>query len=221
MLGVDASPDGWVGLAPDPDHPRVYSAPTLAALLERAAADGPLACVGVDIPIGLPDAGERAADRLARGLLGARRSSLFTAPVRSALELTDYAAAVAQNRAVTGQGFSRQAFGLRTKVLEVDAYLPTAGVDVREVHPELSFATMAGAPMRHSKKTWAGAVERQARLAEQGIVVDARLAGSTGRAGVDDVLDAAAAAWTARRCVAGLGRPLPDPPEPGAGTIWR
>ena len=29
----------------------------------------------------------------------------------------------------------------------------------------------------------------------------------------DDLLDAAAAAWTARRVLAGSARPLPDPPE--------
>ena len=32
-------------------------------------------------------------------------------------------------------------------------------------------------------------------------------------AAVDDVLDAAAAAWSARRVVAGSARLLPDPPE--------
>jgi predicted RNase H-like nuclease len=38
--------------------------------------------------------------------------------------------------------------------------------------------------------------------------------GSAGRAAaVDDVLDAAAAAWTARRVAHGQAHPLPDPPE--------
>lgn len=219
-----------MGVAPDPDRPRVYTAPTLRELLALVAVDGPLGTVGVDIPIGLPDDGPRQADRLAAALLGARRASIFATPVRAALLEPEYTRAVALNRAATGSGFSRQAYGLRSKVLEVDALvrdtptpLPTAG-PLLEVHPELSFATMAGAPMTHGKKTWAGAVERQARLAEQGILMTAALGPDPGRAGVDDVLDAAAAAWTALRYAAGTARSLPDPPErfsDGIGcAIW-
>jgi predicted RNase H-like nuclease len=67
-------------------------------------------------------------------------------------------------------------------------------------------------------------IDRQAALASQGIVLDAvdRLVGA--RVPVDDLLDAAAAAWTARRLLAGVARSLPDPPQSVAsGTsiaIW-
>ncbi len=92
------------------------------------------------------------------------------------------------------------------------------------MHPELSFATLAGAPMRHGKKTWAGAVERRRRLATAGITIDGDLGPDPGRAGVDDVLDAGAAAWTMLRWAAGTARSLPDPPEPMpdgvACAIW-
>ena len=111
MLGVDGCPDGWVAVAPDPDGPRVYSAPTLAAVIEVAERDGAVQVVGVDIPFGLPDDGPRQADLLARQRLGRRRSSLFLTPVRAALELPEYPAAVALQRAVTGQGFSRRYSG--------------------------------------------------------------------------------------------------------------
>lgn len=213
MLGVDGCPDGWVAVAPDEDRARVYTAPTLAEVLTAAEQDGPLVCVGVDIPIGLPEDGPRQADLLARARLGPRRSSLFLTPVRDALALPDYAAAVALQRERTGQGFSRQAFGLRTKVLEVDAFLRAGGRPVVEVHPELSFATLAGAPLRAGKKTWAGAVQRQQLLAAAGIALDVDLGPAPGRAGVDDVLDAGAAAWTARRVRDGRAESLPDPPE--------
>lgn len=225
MLGVDGCPGGWVAVALSADAgagtgslPRVHTAPTLAAVVALASADGSLGVVAVDIPIGLADRGARQADRLAVALLGTRRASLFATPVRAALVEPEYAAAVAVNRGLAGSGFSRQAFGLRSKVLEVDALLrdpvaPWAGPPVVEVHPELSFATMAGAPLRHGKKTWAGAVERRQRLAEHGIVLGSGLGPDPGRAGVDDVLDAAAAAWTARRHLAGTAESLPDPPE--------
>ncbi|WP_245359725.1 DUF429 domain-containing protein [Microlunatus capsulatus] len=224
VLGVDGCPDGWVAVAPDPGRTRVYTAPTLAAVIARAEQDGPLAHVGVDIPIGLPGSGPRQADLLARERLGRRRSSLFLTPVREALETPDYAEAVTLNRARTGQGFSRQAFGLRTKVLEVDALVRAGGRVLLEVHPELSFATLAGAPLAAGKKTWAGAVERRRLLAAAGIVLDADLGPDPGRAGVDDVLDAGAAAWTALRVRDGRATCLPDPPEPLphglTGAIW-
>ena len=224
MLGVDGCPDGWVAVAPEADRARVYSAPTLLAVIARAEQDGPLVHVGVDIPIGLPAAGQRQADLLARDRLGRRRSSLFLTPVRDALELPDYVEAVALHRAHTGQGFSRQAFGLRTKVLEVDALVRAGGRPLLEVHPELSFATLAGAPLTAGKKTWAGAVERRRLLASVGIVLDDDLGPDAGRAGVDEVLDAGAAAWTVLRVRDGRATCLPDPPEllPHGltGAIW-
>jgi predicted RNase H-like nuclease len=224
VIGVDGCPDGWVAVAPDLDRARVYTAATLAGVIEAAQQDGPLTCVGVDIPIGLPVAGPRQADLLARERLGRRRSSLFLTPVREALVLPDYAAAVGVQRERTGQGISRQAYGLRTKVLEVDALVRAGARALLEVHPELSFATLAGAPLAHGKKTWAGAVERQRLLADAGISLDADLGPTPGRAGVDDVLDAGAAAWTARRVRDGRAASLPDPPEPLPhgleGAIW-
>ena len=213
-----------MAIAPDVDRPRAYAGTTLAAVIEAAERDGSVSVVAVDIPIGLPDEGPRQADLLARERLGRRRASLFLTPVRAALELEDYHAAVALNRARTGQGFSRQAFGLRAKVLEVDAFRRSAGRGVLEVHPELSFAAMAGAPLGTGKKTWAGAVERHRLLAEHGIALAAELDPDAGRAGVDDVLDAAAAAWTARRVQSGAAVSLPDPaellPDGVAGAIW-
>jgi predicted RNase H-like nuclease len=48
--------------------------------------------------------------------------------------------------------------------------------------------------------------------------------GEAGAAGVDDVLDAAAVAWSAHRIARGMARSLPEQPEPGpdghAAAIW-
>ena len=213
VLGVDACPDGWVAVAPDPDRPRAYAGASISEVLARAALDGPPVCVGVDIPIGLPTNGSRLADLQARERLGPRRSSVFLTPVRAALEAEDYAEALARQRARTGSGCSRQAHALRTKILQVDRFRGTSEVPLLEVHPELSFATLAGAPMAWSKKTWAGAQERLRWLATAGLALPADLGPDPGRAGVDDVLDAAAAAWTAQRYAAGTARSWPDPPE--------
>nr|WP_281268422.1 DUF429 domain-containing protein [Xylanimonas oleitrophica] len=84
---------------------------------------------------------------------------------------------------------------------------------VIEIHPEVSFATMAGRHMAHPKSTWAGTEERKQALAAHGIVVPAQLGLAGRRAAVDDVLDAAAACWSTARFCAGEAVSYPDPPE--------
>ncbi len=216
VLGVDACRTGWAGIALSGGQARAYFAPGIQELADRAAAGGPLLVIAIDIPVGLPDAGRRSADVLARKELKGRWPSLFITPVRTAVEAADYQAAAAENRRLAGEGLSRQAFALRAKILDVDQWLQAgspAPVRVVEAHPELSFAAMAGAPLRSRKSTWAGAVQRRALLAREGIVLDGDLGLAGEQAGVDDVLDAAAAAWTARRVSQGSARCLPLSPE--------
>ena len=124
--------------------------------------------VAIDIPIGLPDDTTRQADALARKALKGKASSVFTTLTRAAYAEPTRAAADPVNRALTGQGVGAQAFALRAKILEVDAWVrsrPT--VTVIEVHPELSFAVMAGAPIVASKKTDEGRAARLAALARR------------------------------------------------------
>ena len=220
VLGVDGCRTGWVGITVDDgrsgDGGRVeaHHGVTIEALIASAEAGGELAAIGIDIPIGLPDAGRRQADVLARRALGPRWQSLFMTPVRPALLTESFAEAVAVNRELAGEGLSRQAFALRSKVLEVDAFVRAGRPPVvLEVHPELSFATMAGSPLAAGKKTWAGAQVRRDLLVRHGIPVPDDLGAAGALAAVDDVLDAAAAAWTATRYAAGLARSLPSPPE--------
>jgi predicted RNase H-like nuclease len=213
VLGIDACPAGWVGVTVGPEGVRAYVEELVVDLVAAAAADGWLDAVGVDIPIGLADDGPRAADELAAAAVGALRSSVFTTPVRAALRAPDHAAAVAVNRRLAGFGISVQAYGLRHRIFEVEDWVSATGLTVREVHPEVSFAEMAGAPLAGRKSTWAGVERRRELLAGEGIHLSGDL-GLAGRAAkVDDVLDAAAAAWTAGRVAAGTARPLPDPPE--------
>jgi predicted RNase H-like nuclease len=95
---------------------------------------------------------------------------------------------------------------------------------VVEVHPEASFAQLAGAALRSRKSSWAGTVLRRRLLAAAGIGLPDDLGPAGEKAGVDDVLDAAAAAWTALRVLRGQARPCPDPPERFsdglASAIW-
>lgn len=221
VVGVDACRKGWVGIASDG---RGYFGETVGQLVTEADDDGPVSVLAVDIPIGLASTSMRQADLLARGRIGRRRQSVFMTPVREALTAATHAEATAINAAATGKGISQQAFALRAKILEVDAWARVAGRPVLEAHPEVCFAEMAQRPLAHPKSTWAGVEERRTILDRAGI----RIAGELGRAGelagVDDVLDAAAVGWTAARYAAGRAFPIPDPPEDLgdglAAAIW-
>ena len=213
VLGVDACAAGWVGVALSDAGIRAYVDAEIEGLVAQAHGEGPLAVVAIDIPIGLPDAGLRAADLQARRVAGLRRASVFMTPVRQSLEIGDYRRASEVNRQLTGRGISRQAFNLVGKIKQVDSWLHRAPCPVVEVHPELSFAAMAGAPLSASKSTWTGMVARRRLLADAGIKVPDDLGPAGQRAGPDDVLDAAAAAWTARRVAGGVARRLPGPTE--------
>lgn len=190
------------------------SLPRRLVNLRQALENAPIAVMAIDIPIGLPDIGTRQADLLARRAVGPRSSSVFPTPVRSALTVDDYRQAVLINQEqASGRAISYQAFSLRTKINEVDSWLPVAGFRVVETHPEVCFAAMAGGPLPYSKKTWAGTEQRRQLLAQAGIVLPSDLGVAGREAAVDDIQDAAAAAWTAARILAGSARSLPDPPE--------
>jgi predicted RNase H-like nuclease len=209
-MGVDACRKGWVGVTSDL---RGYFGATVDQLVATADGDGELEVVAIDIPIGLPLIGTRQADVLARGLVGKRTSSVFPTPVRPALLATSYAEASALNLRATGKGITRQAYDLGKKILEVDAWVRTVDRAVIEVHPEVCFATLAGHPLAHPKRSSAGAEERRRLLASAGIQVPAEIGVAGELAGVDDVLDAAAASWTARRYAEGSATCHPETPE--------
>ncbi|MEV8636384.1 DUF429 domain-containing protein [Streptosporangium sp. NPDC051023] len=213
MLGVDGCKKGWVGVALGEGRVSAYFAARIGDLVSRAEEGGALEVVAVDIPIGLPDSGRRQADVLARREVGPRWQSVFMTPTRAALEAADHTSAIAINRRLAGEGVSRQAFALKKKLLEVDLWVHRARQHVVEVHPELCFARLAGAPLPVRKTTWAGVEHRRALLADAGIVIagDIGLAGVM--AGVDDVFDAAVAAWTAQRVAVGQARSVPCPPQ--------
>jgi predicted RNase H-like nuclease len=213
VLGADACRAGWVGIALSGGSVQAYVHAEIAGLVELAAATGPLAVVGIDIPIGLADAGLRQADLLARKAAGPRWASVFMTPVRAAVEAADFERACELNRRLAGCGISRQAFNLREKIMQVDSWLPQAPCPVVEVHPELCFGELAGAPLADAKSTWAGAARRRQLLAAAEIVLTGDLGLTGQQAGVDDVLDAAAVAWTARRVASGSARRLPAEPE--------
>jgi predicted RNase H-like nuclease len=96
--------------------------------------------------------------------------------------------------------------------VEADALYSDDSLPLFEVHPELSFTMMGDGQPKAGKKSWHGQRDWMAHLESAGIVIPAEI-GDAGQAGPDDVLDAAAAAWSAHRIATHVACSVPDPPQ--------
>lgn len=164
--------------------------------------------VFIDVPIGLPWPGweRRPCDVLARKVLGANRApSVFSPPCRSAAEAGSIEEARKLNLAALGRSLSAQAWGICSKVAEVDSWLlehPTERPRLLEVHPEVCFWGLNGLrPMRHRKSSREGRAERVSLLRSfepRAYELLEKVLAETRRKDVaaDDVLDALVAMLT-------------------------
>lgn len=222
VAGVDACPGGWVVIVTDAG--RLTEAVFLEVLADLPGVVPDLRGVGIDIPIGLPSEEPRDADLEARAFVGLRRNSVFVTPVREVLLCRTHAEATRTSVDLTGRGVTQQAWRLGPKILEAEEWVDDVEFPVWEVHPEVSFAVLLGHPATSSKKKWAGMRERIQALGNAGI--DLGDVGDAGKhAQVDDILDAAVAAWSAGRLVRNAGRSFPSPPPRDPATqrevaIW-
>ena len=205
-LGLDGFSQGWVAVFLDGDAQEISFPGDVVKALSR-----PLDRVGIDIPIGMTDDGERGCDRLARTMLRPHTSRVFGGARRwlwQEFDDPDHANAEAQRR---GQKkASRQLWHLGRKIMEVDAFVRgNPSCDIREVHPELVFLRLNGNKPLPSKKSLEGMTLRRRLLKRAGIrQIDRWLTHhriGTG-AKADDVLDACVVALAA-------GRPAGSVPE--------
>jgi predicted RNase H-like nuclease len=216
-------------------HGRVQFAETLLDIVEAPEAPE---IIAIDIPIGLPDRSGskgRTPERLVRPLLGARQSSVFSIPSRAAVyaavdetipehDRFRHACAIARDTSAECKGVSKQAFGIFRKIIDVDRLLrEREGLAARvfECHPETSFWVMNGeTPLPEPKKVknrpYAPGLDlRRGLLVAEGFdagLLDDSVARACG-AGLDDLIDAGAAAWTAARIACGQAKSFPEPPE--------
>jgi predicted RNase H-like nuclease len=203
VVGVDGCRKAWAAVSLKDGHfDEAVLLPSLADVLEAVPE---LSVLAVDIPIGLPEAGVRTADLEARRFVGSRWRSVFLTPPRAALEAATYAEASAAARRLTGAGLSQQSYGLRSKILEADALVDDR---IHEVHPEVTFRAIAGEPLALGKKTGGGALLRLRLLEHVGISIPADL-GPAAVTPLDDLLDAAAAAWSGHRIATGQAETIP------------
>ena len=186
VAGVDGCRVGWVVATMDG-----VSVSRSFATIAAANFD----VVAVDMPIGLPDTWGRAADRAARAYIRPRGACIFPAPPRPLLAFDTYADANAASKARFGRGLTRQTFNLFAKLREVDAVIDATNQSrFAEASPECSFRALTGNVLA-SKRTREGRQARHRALEAEFGPIDLRLAGAQ----PDDVLDAYALLWTARR----------------------
>lgn len=215
-VGFDWAGTGWIavrvtdtGAGPDVD------AAFYPSILNAWRANRDAETMLVDIPIGLADETRRRCDEEARSILGEGRASVFYTPVRDAVYEDEYEAAGDANEAATGARISTQAYHICPPIREVDALLreiEAARGIVREAHPEVCFAALAGETGLPSKSTDEGLERRREILADaiggsvdriealEGTYIDdrpthARRFRASNR---DDLLDAFVLAVTAR-----------------------
>jgi predicted RNase H-like nuclease len=211
VIGVDGCPGGWIGAQVDADGRVRWQVLPLDLDVGQLAKQSD--AVAVDIPIGLPTSGYRRADVAAKQRLGySAASSVFFTPVRAVLRANTYTDACTIARRETGKAMSKQTWAIVPRIRAVDEAM-TAGLQDRvvEAHPEVSFRVMSAAVM-DGKKTGRGVGQRLAALRNL-VDVAAALEDAPARIPLDDLLDALACAWTARRWSSGRAESLPDGAE--------
>ena len=193
--GRDARASGWTAPAAAGSAPSSSGRPGRLAALRPTSLRlwrSPVDVVAVDMPVGLPATRSARVRPARKAFLGRAHSRVFLAPPRGVLaaERLRRGASRLHRELTGGLGLSVQTWHLVPKIREVDG---VAG-DPRlvEVHPELSFAELAG--------DGRAAVEEDRRRpsaargdAAAGWLPD--LAADDVPAG-DDGLDALAAAWS-------------------------
>lgn len=210
VIGLDACRGKWLAVTLDNGR---FVGSGLGSAVSLVSAWPDATAIGVDVPIGLPETPDRDADREARRFVGARRSSVFPTFPRSVLEAATYEDAKALCVAHGWPKPSIQSFGMRHRILEI-APLAEADERIVEVHPEVAFRELVGRPLA-PKRTRVGSSERRDALRTAGVDLPEL------PYPLDDVLDAAVAAWTAARFARGEAASLPEDHASRIGAIWR
>jgi predicted RNase H-like nuclease len=210
VLGIDGCRAGWLGVTWDGQyaHSKLYE--SFSDIIAEQAE-----VIAVDMPIGLPDLHGREAETAARKVLGARKSSVFSTPSCATFQAKNWEDACEINLKHSNppRKLSKQSFGLFPKIKEIDALIsPILQLKVHEVHPEVAFFEMNGrASLHFNKKTKDGEAERQSLLQRHGFPnfdLSVPLYPRK-RVARDDIIDACACAWSARRIQLGQERNYP------------
>jgi predicted RNase H-like nuclease len=220
-------------------EPEAASARLFSTFRDVVAAHPGDAIVAVDMPIGLPERvgpSGRAPDRAARRFLGAARARVFAVPSRRAVDAFELGyeqvCAKARETSEPPRAPSKQAYHIMPRIREIDGLLigdPDLRERVFEVRPEVAFALMNEGSALAPKKAKGrgnrpGLEHRASLLRDRGLPVDTLAERIPRGAGLDDLLDGCACAWSAGRVLRGEAKRFPDRPETDAHglevAIW-
>jgi predicted RNase H-like nuclease len=232
-VGLEWASNGWFGVILDDDggwetelFPSIWS-------VWKYHSDA--ARILVDAPIGLPSDSRRACDVAARRTLGRGGGSVLYTPVREAVYCQTLDEAKATNEAAADFSIQNQAWSTVPRIREVDEFLdmyPSARDRLVETRPALCLYALNGRRVpADSKRTPEGVRRRTALLADEAPVAGdicetaveryttPSYAPSVGAA--SDIVDAVAAAVTARRGPDGWSTLPETPPTDERGLPMR
>jgi predicted RNase H-like nuclease len=220
IASVDGCPGGWLCVVLDTDKNefRVEIFCTAADLL---AHDHTIQVMTIDMPIGLVNAGRRRCDELACDILGERRVCVSNAPIRPALYAPSRLAASAITQATTGREVGSTEWALYPKIINLDVSITPAHQRwCFEIHPEVCFwAWNNSTPLQEKKDSPAGMQAREALIeaawpgARQAMLTRLQQGYGADHFDPDDLNDAFAALWTARRIASAQARRIPERPD--------
>ena len=210
FAGVDGCPGGWLCIvwAPGTNSCSISVFRTAAELLTH---DPKIGVMTIDMPIGLVDSGRRRCDELARDMLGTRHVCVSNAPIRPALYAPSRLDGSAITQKVTNRGVGSNEWALYPKIINLDiAITPSHQSWCFEVHPEICFrAWNSGTAIPFAKDSDQGRQARESLIdtawpgVRKTVLAQLEQQGHNRQSvALDDINDAFAALWTARRIVA-------------------
>ena len=217
IIGIDGCKSGWFSIWENQDksiHSSVFS--NLNELKNFFKNESQL-ILGIDMPVVLSEVIPRQADQLARKLLSKKASSVFTAPTPEMLDQPNYEKASLVSKRLFGKSMSLQSWYLFPKIKDVQTMIHHEDMQIYEIHPELSFRAMNNEQViLESKKTQEGFALRNALLSmhfKNFIFDDIRNQHARKDVMDNDILDALAVLWSAKRIQSNQASYLPQAPE--------
>ena len=213
-IGIDGCKDGWVAVyCPVSDFKKAKS--RYYEKLSLLGNDFNETSLGIiDIPIGLEfDKPDRSCDIEARKFLGRRSTTVFSPPCLEAIYSKSYEEAKVINKKRTGKSISKQSWFLSKKILETKHFIESGNnLNLKEGHPECSFAEYVGVPILENKKSMRGIFKRLDILNKLNFNLPNLVAMLPKKAGIriDDLFDATILCWTANRIINGNGKTFPS-----------
>lgn len=210
-VGLDWASNGWFGVVIDENSG--WRADLFPSIWSVWKYHSDASRILIDIPIGLPTDRRRACDKKAKDVLAQRQGTVFYTPIRDAVYTQNLEKAKRLNEETAGFSIQNQAWSIVPRIREVDEFLdmyPSAHDRVFETHPEVCFWALNGQqPLAESKRTDEGIKQRTALLADEYTEAMTLYKQVVERytkptyaptvSNVDDIVDALAAAVTARR----------------------